>query len=97
MSSLAKTGARTFEQNLVWPPEVGDLQMPWRTDKQTKKHTQKTRLRKCVQIKKKIKKKNICEEKNLEPLFCNKIIVLTRKLWLKSLATQIYNTFVEAL
>ena len=35
VSSLAKTGARTFDQNFVWPPEEGDLQWPSQTNKQT--------------------------------------------------------------
>ena len=49
MSSLAKTGAMTFNQNFVWPQEEGDLQWHWQTDKQTNKRTQKIRLRKHVQ------------------------------------------------
>ena len=44
VSSLAKTSARTFDQNFVWPPEEGDLQWHWQTDKQTNKHTQEIRF-----------------------------------------------------
>ena len=96
--SLAKTGARTFDQNFVCLEAV-DLQRPWRTDKQTNKHTQKTRLRKCVQILwQKIFKKNIyiCVKKKKMRNHCLATRLFKQeKLWQQKFAIHLLRNFSD--
>ena len=83
MSSLAKTGTRTFDQNFVWPPDAGDFKG---IDRQTNRRTNTHR---------KIDSENV-DKFNDKNYFLKKLFA-RKKLWIKSFATKIDNTFVEAL